>query len=260
MHKLVLTLFFTLSLLSLQASEEKLPFDAHYGFQGRTYPALGAMVFAELGHNTLLWDKRTQDSKDQWKFGLLRPYFQAKTSVVVNSLVIGADLYPVSILGIGVGRSHEDYNFEFKFFNCNVVDCDNKLRRDFWRIKLALGYKNYVLLSHYQDERIVPANTDKLIGEYRHAIAGQNTGDDLRKLNVIFGYQHNKLLTGLLYQTANFEDSKQNSHAIYAIHQLPFQNSKLTIGLGIFENTLKGEGIGFIFRYQADILGGPKLF
>lgn len=238
------------------------PWDLTAGFQGRTYPSIGALTFGEIGHNILLWDKRSGDKKDLWKFGLFRPYIFGGSSVVINQIEGGVDFYPISLLSIGAGRRYDRSDFEFGFFDCDTtVECKNSYERNFVRAKLVAGYKGFVTFHVLRKENIIPDKTVRRFGEYTHVVHGDADGDQLTTLQSFLGYREDEKMYGLLYLKAKMKETNHYSNGIFGVHQLPvWDNWKLMVGLGAFQSSVKGNGSKVIFRLHRSFWDGIKLF
>ncbi len=236
-------------------------FDLAYGLQGRSYPGGGAIFQGELGYNYLLWDKRTVEKKDLWKFGLIRPYLFGASSVVVNQFEGGVDFYPVSLLSFGVGRRYDRSDFEFGFFDCeNTVACENSYERNFVRAKMVIGFKGWVMFHIWRKENVIADNKILKIGEYMGVVEGNPGRDQLTILQSLVGYQNDEKLYGLLMLHAEMEGTDQYSNGFFAVHQRTVWDKwKLMLGVGPFQTSVQGNGAKILFQLRTNFWKGPKL-
>jgi len=172
-------LFFLISLTSWAK------FDLTGGIQGRTLPALGAELYAESGYNQLLWGKKNEP-KD-FLYGLIRPSVQLTSSAVINAAKAEVELFPLSIIGFSAGSQIIHSNFDFPFFDCDIVDCDGEFRRNFVEAKMVLGAKGFIALGNYKIDTLTGNDSSKPMADWRNVIVGNNKRDTQIEKKLLLG-------------------------------------------------------------------------
>ena len=235
-------------------------FDLSAGLQGRTYPSVGAMTFADGGYGHLLWGRK--NSFEDWQYGFIRIGAKAGTSAVVNQLELSVDVHPVSILGIGFGKMWDSSDLEFNFFNCTESNCRNNYERDFGRVKALVGYKDFIWVNQLRFEEIKPSREDKPFTEYAQVMLGEAQGDRQQILQSLFAYRLDLTeMLGVLYTHAQMEQLNQSARGYHLFYQRPQWTGTLGFGVGYFESSVKPNGgMQAVFRFIHKFEEGFGLF
>lgn len=234
-------------------------FDLNAGLQGRTLPALGAEVYADAGYSQLLWGKREAGDKNVL-FGLIRPAIGASSSAVINSVKAEVEIFPVSFIGVVIGRQYIHSNYDFPFFNCDQVICQGDFTRNYVETKMALGAAGWVTLLSYRYDTLRAPNNNRPLADWRHVIVG-NPGEEVqveRKALVAKIIGHH--MYGVLAENVRFEGSGESKESYAAVYQYKPEDVAYMIGAGTFRTSRQPMGLIFYFRINATLIPSLKLF
>jgi hypothetical protein len=245
-------LIFVFSLASFAA------LDLQYGLQGRTLPGIGAELYAESGYNQLLWGKK-EGPKDVM-YGLVRPNVGVSSSAVINSLKTELELFPISPIGIAVGRQYIHSNFNFPFLDCDNLNCTGRFQRDYVEGKMVLGYKGWVVLMNYRTDLLQAPNDNYPTADWRHVIVG-NPGQDVEiERKLLLGKIFDNKLAGVLLEKVQFQGSREFKESFAAVYQFRMQDTAYMVGAGSFQSSQQPLGFIMYFRVHHVSLPSLKLF
>ena len=245
-------LFFLISLLSWAK------FDLTGGIQGRTLPALGAELYAESGYNQLLWGKKNEP-KDIL-YGLIRPSVQLTSSAVINAAKAEVELFPLSIIGFSAGSQIIHSNFDFPFFDCDIVDCDGEFRRNFVEAKMVLGAKGFIALGNYKIDTLTGNDSSKPMADWRNVIVGNKKRDTQIEKKLLLGKVFGTQMVGFLSENVQFIGSEERKESYAAVYQFRKNDTSYMIGAGAFHTSQEPMGLIFYFRVHQVWLPSLKLF
>jgi hypothetical protein len=233
-------------------------FDLATGIQARSLPMIGGEIYAESGFNQLLWGtkKTTQD----FKYGLIRPSLGVSTSAVINSAKAELEFFPISFLGIAVGRQYLHSNFDFPFFDCEEVTCQGEFIRNFVETKLALAHKGWIALTNYKVDTLRSPQKDRPQGDWRNVILGDPGTEVQHEKKLLIGKMFSQHMVGILAEHAQFEGSKEAKEGFTAVYQLRRENTSYMFGLGSFRTSQQGQGVILYFRLHHLLIPSLKLF
>lgn len=240
-------------------------FDLSAGASLRSYPALGGEVNAQSGYNLLLWGSGPGSDKKNPLYGLLRPAISAASSVVVNNYDARIELYPISFLGLVMGKKHIKSDYEdFPFFNCDEVRCKGTIDREYTQIKMALGYGKVLAMFNiihskntYNDED----DEGKPVAEFRFATLANPEEDTMYRSQYMLGMKHNnKGILGVVAEYVSFADSDQTHNMDLLIYTTKPKDTTYVFGLGQFSSTHQAKGLIGVFQMKTDFIPSHKMF
>lgn len=233
------------------------------GASSRTYPALGSSVELNTGYGVKLWKK---NDSDKIMFGLIEPKIKLTSSLVINEYDASITLYPISFIGIGAGHSeaYSNYN-KFKEFDCKEIQCIGSIRRNYQFMKIALGYKDYLMSLNYRlslnSYTHRPINKQVKIAEYQFANIVTSLNERHIKRSFIFGKRLTKKLTiAFFHENVQFIKSNKDYQMNIIAAAIKSSNSQYTFGLGSLESSLHKSNLVAIFSFTHDIFPSIALF
>jgi hypothetical protein len=251
-------IYFLLLLSSFTLWATPSNFDLSYGLQGRTLPALGAELYADSGYNQLLWGKK--ESPKDILYGLIRPSLGASSSAVVNSAKAEIEIFPISFIGLAVGRQYQNSNFEFPFFDCEAVTCKGEYQRNYVESKMVLGFKGWILLGNYKVDTLLSPDKRIPMADWRNVIVGEPGEEVQIDKKLMFGKIFSNQMLGVLLENTRFEGSGERKESFAAIYQLRQKDTSYMMGIGAFHTDQQPMGFQFYFRIHHVALPSLKLF
>jgi hypothetical protein len=196
-----------------------------------------------------------------------RPYLRGEYAAVVNRTFVGLEFYPISILGINIGKEYAQSEFEFPFFDCEQVDCRGYDSGDFLEGKLALGAFDFVLLSRVRYTRYTnDAKNGLPEGDWQNVIRMNNGHDNLYFSEYLLGMKTKYGLFGLAKRFAKYDISQDQLDMNLLTYVNRFGDSSLLIGAGSMksqtEDNWKDEIDGgvLVFQWFNTVLPSLKKF
>jgi len=233
-------------------------FDLFFGAQGRTLPAIGAEVYAESGYNQLLWGKK-ETSKDVL-YGLIRPSLNVSSSAVINSTKAELEFFPISFLGLSVGRQYIHSNYEFPFFDCDQVECKGTYERNWFEAKMALGHGGWVVVGNYKIDNLTGPSDDKPMADWRNVIVGAPGKDVQIDKKLVVAKMFGPHMAGVLIESTLFLESRERRESFAAVYQYKHNDTQYMFGAGPFHTDQHPMGLIFYFRIHHVALPTKKLF
>jgi hypothetical protein len=239
----------------------------------RTFP-LGFSVGAETKWGQYLWDKREADLKSIL-FGLVQESFFVGSHGLIG---INLDFYPISFIKISAGKSFVSKYYEIRTLDCTKVECKGTLARTYFKVALALGYDNYVLVPQYSNVNMVSRTHLIPFGSEDDYLVGAAGQDTAVSGQVLVGYKYFDSLVGLLVKSTQMKDYKDKAMSQYFLWQMPlgkvmdlsaignwqvFQEKskmKLTLGAGMFSSDWADPGFSMIAGISFGGGNDPALF
>lgn len=252
----MIQLIFLLLSLNLWSFTDR--FDLNYGAQGRTLPALGAETFAESGYNHLLWGEKKETH--DYRYGLVRPSLAASSSGVINSFKAELEVFPISFLGFAAGRQYVHSNFDFNFFDCSEVTCQGEYRRNYIESKMALGHKGWILVGNYKIDSIEGPLSSRPLADWRNVIVGNPRHDLQIEKKVFVGKSFNNKMAGVLYETVQFQGSRERKESFFGVFQIKKEHSTYLLGAGGFHSDRQPMGFQLYLRFNQVVWPSLKLF
>lgn len=254
---MMIYLFFLFASASIFAANPT-KFDLTGGIQGRTLPALGAELYADVGYNQLLWGKK-EGPKDVL-YGLVRPSLGVSTSGVINSVKGEIELFPISILGFAIGRQYIHSNYDFDFFDCQKITCKGEFSRNYVESKMVLGHKGWVVMGNYKVDTLRSPDKKVPMADWRNVIIGE-PGEEVQidKKLLVAKLFSNKML-GVLLENTHFLGSRERKESFVGVYQVRHGDTNYMVGAGAFHTDQQPMGFQLYFRIHHVALPSLKLF
>jgi hypothetical protein len=136
---------------------------------------LGMAISGTAGYGVRVWG----DSESGVLYGFARPYATFQTSLLVNRLEVGADLYPVSFFGLRVGGAESlRSTSNLDTLDCSAVYCRGFVGTAYVRAQLLLGYRRFSMMGAFRASWFAaPSTTLPQFGDENSALAGNVPGD-----------------------------------------------------------------------------------
>ena len=233
-------------------------FDLGMGIQGRTVPGLGAELYADSGYNQIFWGEK-KDPKD-FMYGLIRPSLGVSTSAVVNSVKGEFEFFPISILGLAVGRQIQNSNFEFPFLECKEVTCTGEYIRNYGEAKMVLGVKGWIALGNYKIDTLRSPDKDRPMADWRNVIVG-TPGEEVQiERKLLVGKMFSNKMIGFLAENVQFLGSRERKESYALVYQVRQKETNYMVGAGSFRTSQQAQSLIFYFRIHYQPLPSLKLF
>lgn len=235
-------------------------FDLSTGVGARSYPGIGAEAIVESGYNYVFWGK---GDKKKPLYGLVRPTISAATSAVVNNYDARLEFYPISFLGLIRGYRHINSSFDkFNFYDCDEVRCKGDIKRDYSRIKLALGAFGFLTITEltqsnnsYSGDSLLP------VAEFRFATLANPSNDEMYQARYILAMKHdNNGIMGVVSEYTKFARSGQTNNMDLLIYTTKKDRTNYTYGIGQFMSTHWARGFIAVFRMKTSFIESNSLF
>lgn len=233
-------------------------FDLSTGLQGRTLPTIGAEVYADSGYNFVFWGKK-EDPKD-FLYGLIRPSVGVSSSGVINGAKAELEFFPISILGITVGRQIINSNFEFPFFDCDEVNCKGEFQRNYVEGKAVIGAKGWILMGNYKVDHVTSPDRGRPMADWRNVIVGDIRSDVQIEKKLLLAKTFNNKLIGILGENVQFQGSRERKESYAAVYQFKHKETSYMFGAGAFHTSQEPMGLIFYFRAHHVWFPSLKLF
>jgi hypothetical protein len=234
-------------------------FDLSLGTSFRSYPSIGAEINAESGYNLLLWGKV---NKKKPFYGFIRPAVTLSSSVVINSYDARIEFNPISFISIVRGYRHVASKFnEFSFYNCEQVRCTGDLKKDYTKLKFAMGAARIltmVELAMYNNE--YTGGTDEKVAEFRFATLADSQNDSMYHARYVLGFKHNTGLYGVMADYTLLNGSGDTYNMDLLIYTTKVDRSLYTFGIGQFYTSQVEKGVIAVFQMKTKFIEGFSLF
>jgi hypothetical protein len=234
-------------------------FDLSTGVSARSYPGFGGEAFVDSGYNSVLWGK---GDKKNPLYGLIRPAVTVASSAVVSNYDARIEFYPISILGIIRGYKHINSNFDkFSFFDCDKVRCKGDIKRDYTKLRLALGGFGVVALGEVLMSNNAYSGQDSdPVAEFRFAALADPQQDSMYQSRYLLALKHKKGIMGFLSEYTKFSGSGQTHNMDIFIYTHKKERTVYTFGAGQFMSSHWARGFIAVFQMKTSFLNSKSLF
>lgn len=209
--------------------------DLNIAAQLRSYPSFGGGIYLETGYNFVFWE-----SNKEIMYGLIRPSVYLDSSIVINTYGSQIGFYPISILGVEFGKETTDSNYKkFTYYDCEDVDCEGTMNKNFIRYKLALGAGNFVFTSTvgFSQNAYDYGDNDKPVAEFVTATLASPEEDSMYNTRYVIG--HKAIMNGFLGVVADYNQltkTTQTYKSTYMIYGKRTGLGSISLGAGKFES------------------------
>lgn len=232
--------------------------DFSLGASARSYPSIGLEVNAQTGYNMLLWGK---GDKKNPLYGLVRPALTLTTSAVVNNYDARIELYPISFLAIIRGYKHINSNYDFPFYNCDLVRCKGDIKRDYTRLKMAMAYAGITVMGNIMISNNEYSNSDgQSVAEFRYVTLGAPDRDQLYYSQYVVGFKYGEGMFGVMSEYTKLAVSQQTYNMDLLIYTTNIDRSNYIFGIGQMSSSERARGFIAVFQMRTDFIPSKKLF
>ncbi len=184
-------LFLLIAALATIQVSAKGAFDYKFEAFARTTP-LGAYLRGEVGYAQTIWGEGNRQNP---LYGMIRSSIRLQTSGLINSAEAKLEFFPISFLGLYVGKSIMNRGAsELDGFNCDVIICKNsKIERNLWGAQMALKLGAFFSIVRYQFHSSKLKNAHGVgYAEEQGTLIGSGTQDTLLQALHVIGIQYKK--------------------------------------------------------------------
>lgn len=196
---------------------------------------IGASLSAGLAYNYKVW---SDSDVNFWKYGYIRPKVNYDTSYAINTFSGEIQLFPISLLGVSFGSFHAYRNVkELWSFNCDTYNCAGQLRRNFYRINLNLGYKDYVTSIAFTKDYLYTSDAYLPFVDYSSMLLIEGPSSEQDRLLAFFGYKlSEKLNVGVIemYSQIHNKSGSNKSEAQFLAVNAKADDMNWVVGMGTF--------------------------
>jgi hypothetical protein len=142
---------------------------------GRTVPAGGAL-YGEVGWSEPVWGE--WEDPQQFFYGYVRPSIRGIAAYTVNSVDARVSVFPISFLGISIGRSWTQRGPRTVMdVDCSQVTCEGLLEGNFAVVDFTFGAGGLFFVSQLDVSDYLPSRGDRPFYEDGGALLGAAKGD-----------------------------------------------------------------------------------
>jgi hypothetical protein len=120
--------------------------DMTLGASFRSFPLSGTLE-TSFGYGQLIWGAR-----DSWLYGFARGSLGVDASVGYDAETAMLELFPISILGIRLGKMWSENHADYEAYNCNEYLCRGTFVNTFIEIPLYLSYWGVIFAASWRSE------------------------------------------------------------------------------------------------------------
>lgn len=233
----------------------------------RSYPVSGAFV-AQAGYYRTIWGDFKGDSAGDLDpmYGYVRAFVQPEISLGYDSMALGFEMFPISILGFRWKRAWPNNREDLDAYDCANFDCLFENEIDIYEMDLTLGYGQIFFggrwASRIYIDRSGESNVPTAIVDPEIGLAWTpETQDEIQSSIYFLGWQFSKewqmFALSSWHRLNNSSDESQSS---YLILNHNISNYSISAGLGAFKSDLKRQDTSAILQLKWAPLKGPGLF
>jgi hypothetical protein len=161
-------------------------FDLHADGLLRSYPESG-YVDLQVGYGFLIWGAA---GPGNYFYGYIRPFAEIDTGGTYNSGLLGVELFPLSFLGVRVGKEWIQNDYHYRGADCAIYNCGGARQREYIEGHLLVGYGPWFLSMESRWDfwkQKDPHNSDFI--EPTSYLATKADGDTQLVINGFTGYE-----------------------------------------------------------------------
>lgn len=232
--------------------------DLSVGIQGRTGPSIGAEANLDTGYNLVFWGQKNE--KKDVLYGLIRPSLGLSTSGVINAVKGELEFFPISFIGLTVGRQIIHSNYKFSFLKCDEIVCKGEFHRNYVEGKMALGAQGWIAVGHYKVDVVQATNGKLPMADWRNVIVGQNGRDVQIEKKLILGKFVGDHMFGVLLENVKFQDSGEMRESYTGAYQFKHNSTNYMMAIGVYKTSQVPLGGIIYFRINNSLFPSSKLF
>lgn len=204
----------------------------------RTYPFTGA-VQGEVNSSHLIWDGRAQSSF--WHYGFVKPSLKLGSHGFAE---VAVDVYPVSILQIGISRSITSRYYPTRGLDCDLAVCGGILTRGTFKTSLVLGYEKLIFIPGLSVVTMEHNDASKPLAIETENLLSAPGGDIVTIRGIFLGYDLKDYKVGLFNRSAQVRKTAQDNQVTYFIYSANYDNDwSYTAGVGQYQSDEFSAGI-----------------
>jgi hypothetical protein len=257
-----------------QVPTQKIWWDSSAYLNSRNYP-LGVSLGGFFGLGYTAWNATRAGQGaggnflSPYLYGYLRTQARVQTSGVVNSADLRLEIFPISFLGLTVGKNLSARAADFSAISCSEYLCQGSVDRSFVSGILALGAAGFSVLAYgrYDDMRASSAQGDSFLGrgfyDEMASIRGLSLRDQLQSLDLLATYEvdsEKKHRLGILNSRARFLGSRESAESLYAMWIYNFGKYTLQTGVGTYESSFQKRAFSAFAGFKWTPKKGAGLF
>ena len=204
----------------------------------RSFP-FGGYLSAAANTDYIFWGQKGEDASKlkSHLFGYLSSSIYWDTAISFNSLGVDVGFYPVSLLGIKVGKAFTKNTTDYSAYDCERFNCTGEYGRDYLEIEIKFGYQRLFYLGSYKSDQF---HGYKNLTNYIDSDSGlimESASESLDKTSHLLGYKYDELWIGsLLIKNFKAENTSSNQTTLN-ISKILKSGDRLTGGIGSYSRT-----------------------
>ncbi len=233
-------------------------FDLSLETLARSFPQ-AAYIKATGGYGVPLWDKR---DKSPVLYGFARPMVSLRSSGIINAIDGRLEVYPISIFAIMAGRETvlRDAT-KLSTFDCELIDCQGTVTKDYIGGRLALKYKSTFLMTEMRTMSLSFNRPNRRFTDELSTLEAGPSKDHLVTFLGILGQEINEHNSAALLRMQNsMANTDQKSSMTFLLWQHKNQNHTFFTGPGIFNTRADEQVFSFLFLWNWKPEKGLLLF
>jgi hypothetical protein len=210
----------------------------------RSY-ALSGVVEAEGGYGVLLWGDPASPF-----YGYLRPRLYGSSAYTYNSLDTAVEVFPISFLGMRAGGEASQNDQKYSAYDCNTFRCLGRFYRAYFEAEFSAGAGPVFVHGSWRRERW--SQRDGTAGDFIDPTSGlamRGGGDSQTVYYGVGGVKVDPNWSVVAVLRYAQSDPRDFSRLLFEALRYHDERLTLSLGAGIFESTLKKQGLtvaGFV--------------
>jgi hypothetical protein len=225
------------------------PWDYSAGFDARGRP-LGAIFTGEFGCGFLLWGEPRKDEA-VWKYGYLRPVFQAETIGVNTRLGVALEIFPVAFAGLIFKNEYGLRYTEPKDLSCSGIECKGGIWRSSAELRWGLEAKGIFWVGSATVMAASSLTATDGFYEDRSVLVGVGNSDRVVTLVNVVGYRFNDMWLAGLYNAWNGmkRPGTQDDLALALVRRSEGRWA-VSAGAGYYVSDVSSQGLSGVIQLQ----------
>lgn len=216
--------------------------DLSVGFLGRTFPIAGQFE-AIGGYGHTLWGDAAAANAEPF-YGFVRPSLTVRGPTTPTALA-ALDIFPVSFLGVTVGRSYMLRLVEQPEIDCETVECLEWMNHTYVQVRAYGKWENFFFSLTYEKTIFDKMNTlTRPVFQSNNAVLQDPHGDRGNEIFANLGYTLNtEWSAGLTVQYFSTQKSDNRQEMQLAFIRYVYNGWTWTGGAGRFYSSPLGTGL-----------------
>lgn len=206
----------------------------------RTFES-GFSLVVQSAYNHLLWGEKK--SPEDWQYGFLRAGGDLAVHGRARAFV---ELYPVSILRLGVQQSSTSRFYEVKPFDCDEVNCGGVVHRTVAYAQLVGAVGPVFASLYYSNAEINHAEKKQSLAIESDNLLMKPGGGGLSGHIVFLGYKKEHQVYGLASMASKVRQVDSGNRAQYFVYRITIDEIQYSAMLGQYESTFSDRGLSAV--------------